>query len=112
VVLALGCAAKNRGLMQNFLQAQTTTISIDGGARVDLSDSYSAIEPLPGGGFATRLRHDTGVTLSAGESSQVDGRLAVSHVVPDGVVDETTRRQIFFRPEDALSIDCRITGSA
>ena len=87
VVLVLGWAAKNRGPVQNFLQAQTTTISIDGGARVDLSDSYSAIEPLPDGGFATRIRYDigvtrSGVTLSAGESLQVDGRLAVSHVVP------------------------------
>ena len=111
VVLALGWAAKNRGLVQNFLQAQTTTISIDGGAPVDLSDAYSAIEPLPDGGFATRIRHDTGVTLSVGESLQVGGTLAVSHPVPEGLLDEATHRQIFFRPEDALTIDCRITAS-
>jgi hypothetical protein len=112
VVLALGWASKNRGLVQNFLQAQTTTISIDGGAVIDLSDSYRAIETFPDGGFGTRIRHDTGVTLSAGESLQVDGTLAVSHVVPEGLLDETTHRQIFFRPEDALSIHCRITASA
>ena len=117
VVLVLGWAAKNRGLVQNFLQAQTTTISIDGGAAVDLSDSYGAIEPLPDGGFATRIRYDigvtrSGVTLSAGESLQVDGTLAVSHVVPGGVLDETTHRQVFFRAEDALPIHCRITASA
>jgi hypothetical protein len=111
VVLALGWASKNRGLVQNFLQAQTTTISIDGAAPVDISDSYSAIGPFPDGGFATRIRHDTGVTLSAGESLQVDGMLAVSHVVPDGVIDETTNRQAFFRPEEPLSIHCRITAS-
>lgn len=112
VVLALGWVAKNRGLVQNFLQAQTTTIAIDGGATIDLGDAYSAIEPRPDGDFATRILHDTGVTLSAGESLQLDGVLAVSHVVPDGVLDETTHRPVFFRPEDALTIHCRITASA
>jgi hypothetical protein len=52
------------------------------------------------------------VTLSAGESLQVDGMLAVSRVVPDGVVDETTHPPVFFRPEEPLSIHCRITASA
>jgi hypothetical protein len=111
VVLALGWVATNRGLVQNFLQAQTTTISIDGAAPVDISDSYSAIEPFPDGGFASRIRHDTGATLSAGESLQVDGMLAVSHVVPDGAMDETTHRPMFFRPEEPLAIHCRITAS-
>ena len=110
-MLRLGWAAKNRGLVQNFLQAQTTRISINGGAPVDLSNSYGSIETLPGDGFATRVRHDSGVTLSAGESLQVDGTLAVNHVVPEGLLDETTHRQIFFRPEDALTIQCRITAS-
>jgi hypothetical protein len=61
VVLALGWVAKNRGLVQNFLQAQTTTISIDG-ATHDISDSYSAIEPFPDGGariaYSSRHRCD------------------------------------------------------
>ena len=112
VVLIVGWAAKNRGLVQNFLQAQTTTITIDGAAPVDLSDSYGAIEARPDGDFVSRIRHDTGVTLSAGESLQVDGLLAVSHPVLDGVIDETTHRPVPFRPEDALSIHCRITASA
>jgi hypothetical protein len=112
VVLALGWVAKNRGLVQNFLQAQTTTISLNGAAPIDISDSYSPIEPRPDGDFASRIRHDTGVTLSAGESLQVDGMLVVSHVVPDGAFDEVTHRPMFFRPEEPLSISCRITASA
>jgi hypothetical protein len=111
VVLGVGWAAKNRGLVQDFLQAQTTKISIDG-ATIDLSDSYSALERLPDGGFVSRIRHDTGVTLSAGESLQVEGELSVSHVVPDAVLDEVTHRQNFFRPEEPLHIHCRITASA
>ena len=50
--------------------------------------------------------------FSAGESLQVDGMLAVSHVVPDAVLDEITHRQTFFRPEEPLPIHCRITASA
>jgi hypothetical protein len=111
VVLALGWVAKNRGLVQNFLNAQTTTIGLNGAAPVDISDSYGAIEPHPDGAFGSRIRRDTGVTLAAGESLQVDGVLAVSHVVPDGVKDETTNRQMFFRPEEPLAIHCRITAS-
>src|SRR5215211_8879932 len=64
VVLMLGWGAMTRGLMKNFLQGQTTTISIDGAAPVDLSDSYSAIEPRPDeGDFVSRIHYDTGVTL-------------------------------------------------
>ncbi len=111
VVLALGWGAKNRGLMKSFLQAQKTTISIDGGAPIDLSDSYGPIEDNEGG-FASRIHHDSGVTLSAGESIQVDGTLAVSHVVPDGVIDEVTHRPVLFRPQNPLAIHCRITATA
>ncbi len=111
VVLTIGWAAKNRGLVQDFLNAQTTTISINGAAPIDISDSYGPIEPFPDGAFATRLRHDTGVTLSVGESLQVDGMLAVSHVVPDALLDEQTHRQVFFRPGEPLQIQCRITAS-
>jgi hypothetical protein len=113
VVLTLGWGAKNRGLMKDFLQAQTTTISINGGAPVDISDSYGPIEPGPEDGFVSRIHHDSGVTLAAGESLQVDAMLAVSHAVPDpGVIDESTHRPALFRPQEPLAFHCRITASA
>jgi hypothetical protein len=49
IVLLFGWAAKNRGLVQAFLNAQTTTISLNGADPVDISDSYGAIRDLPGG---------------------------------------------------------------
>ena len=115
IVLLLAWGAKNQGLVQQFLQAQTTTISLDGAAFIDLSDSYSAIEPDPQEPrFITRIRYDTGVTLAAGESLQVDGMVAVSHVVASGEMffDETTRQPILFRPDEPLAFSCRITASA
>ena len=112
VVLALGWVAKNRGLVKQFLDAQTTTVSLDGAASIDISDSYSEIEPRPGTGeFATGIRHDTGVTLAAGESLKVDGMMAVSHVVASGILDDDTHRPMLFRPAEPISFSCRITAS-
>jgi len=115
IVVAVGWAAKNRGLVQNFLQAQTTTLRFDGGDPVDVSDSYGSIEEvqLDGGAFAARLLFDTGVTLSAGQSLEVDDELVFSHAVVDGLQmrDENTHRPFIFRPDEPLTRHCRITAS-
>jgi hypothetical protein len=116
IVLRFGWAAKNKGLVQAFLNAQTTTISLNGAAPIDVSDSYSAIEKITAGGFleggsVSRVNYDTGVTLSAGESLQVDRTLAVSHTVID-LFDETTHKPVFFQPGDPDTLSCRITASA
>jgi len=116
IVLRFGWAQKNRGQVQAFLNAQTSTISLNGAAPIDVSDSYSPIEELPDGGFldggfVSRVRHDTGVTLSAGESLQVDVTVAVSHTVID-FFDETTHKPVFFQPGDPFTLSCRITASA
>jgi hypothetical protein len=111
IVLRFGWAQKNRGQVQAFLNAQTTTISLNGAAPIDVSDSYSPIEEHPDGGFVSRVRHDTGVTLSAGESLQVDVTTAVSHKVID-FFDETTHKPVFFQPGHPDTLSCRITASA
>jgi hypothetical protein len=110
IVLLFGWAAKKRGLVKDFLQAQTTTISLNGAAPIDISDSYSAVNEFPGGFFATNVRHDTGVTLSAGQSLQADGTITVSHPVPDFLDD--AHRPVLVQPGDPISFSCRITASA
>jgi hypothetical protein len=70
VILGLGWEAKNKGLVQNFLKAQTTTVAVGGAAPLDISDLYGPIEPTPGGDFRSRVRHDTGVSLAAGTPSR------------------------------------------
>src|SRR5215204_896419 len=116
IVLRFGWAAKNKGLVQAFLNAQTSTISLNGAAPIDVSDSYSAIEKLPAGvipegGSVSRVRHDTGVALSAGESLQADVTIVVSNPVID-FFDEDTHKPVLFQPGDPASLSCRITASA
>ena len=116
IVLLFGWASENKGLVQTFLNAQTTTISLNGAAPIEVSDSYSAIEKIPAGGIpeggsVSRVRHDTGVTLSAGESLQADGTIVVSHPVVD-FFDETTHKPGFFQPGHPDTFSCRITASA
>ena len=112
IVVRQGWRSKNKGLVQAFLNAQTTTISIGGGTPVNISNSYGAIKPTDVGGFETLLRHDTGVTLTAGESVEVESVLVLSHVIPEGLLDETTHRQMFNRAGEPLTMHCRITASA
>ena len=111
VVLRFGWVAKNQGLIKNFLQGQTTTISLNGAAPIDISDSYGPIEPVTDG-FVTRVSYDTGVTLAAGESLQVDATQEVSHLLIDGFRDETTNKPLKYSPDEPLGLfHCRITAS-
>jgi hypothetical protein len=113
VVVKLGWEAKEKGLVQSFLKAQTTTVAVGGTAPVDISDSYGPIEPAPNGNFRSHVHFDTGVTLGDGNALQVDGVLALSHLVHDGVTlaDEDTHRPQFFGPGDAFTFGCLITAS-
>jgi hypothetical protein len=114
IVPLFGWVAKNRGLVQAFLNAQTTTISLNGAAPIDISDSYGPIRQVPvpdDRAFASDVRHDTGVTLSAGQSLQADGTIVVSNRVVD-FFDETTHKPVFFQPEHPDTFSCRITASA
>jgi hypothetical protein len=114
IVLLFGWSAKNRGLVQAFLNAQTTTISLNGAAPIDISDSYGPIRQVPvpdGRAFASDVRHDTDGTLSAGQSLQVDGTIVVSNPVVD-FFDEATHKPVLFRPGQPRSFSCRISASA
>ena len=113
VILGLGWEANNRGLVQDFLRAQTTRVVVGDGEPVDISNSYGAIEPTPNGNFRSRVRHDTGVTLAAGDALAVRGVMALSHLVHDGftLADEDTHRPMFFGPGEEFTFACRVTAT-
>ena len=113
VVVAQRWEAKNAGLVQAFLNAQTTTIEVDGGAPLDISGEYVPISAAPGGGYFTRVTHDTGITLGAGESLTFNVVISFSHRVLDGftLADETSHRPLFFGPGVTFEFPCEVTGA-
>jgi hypothetical protein len=112
IVLARGWQAMNRALVQNFLHAQITTFSFNGGPAVNVSGNWGGItEPEEEGGyFSTGLRYDTGLTLSAGESLELDDVLAFSYTITDGLTD-ASGNLLIYRTEEPLAMHCRITAA-
>lgn len=53
----------NRGVATNYLQAQQTLLSLNGGPAVDISDSYSQPAQLPDGEWFVQALYPTGITL-------------------------------------------------
>ena len=113
VVVAQRWEAKNRGLVQTFLNAQTTTLSINGGTALDISGEYVPISAAPGGTYFTRVAHDTGITLGAGDSLTFKVVISFSHRVLDGftLADETSQRPLFFGPGVTFEFPCEVTGA-
>jgi hypothetical protein len=113
VVVAQRWEAKNRGLVQAFLNAQTTTLAVNGGAPLDISGDYVPISAAPDGTYFTRVAHDTGITLGAGESLTFNVVISFSHRVLDGftLADETSHRPLFFGPGVAFEFPCEVTGA-
>lgn len=102
---------KNRGLLEVYLQAQTTTVSVNGGEVIDLSDAYSAPTELTDV-FSSRASYDTGIALAAGESMSFVFVIELSHRLHDGFTfaEEETHRPLFFGPGEAFEFVCTVTG--
>jgi hypothetical protein len=110
VVVANRWEAKNHGLVQFYLNAQTTTITVNGNVS-DISRGYGPIIAVPGA-YRTSLLHDTGVTLAAGQSMTFNLVIAVSHRVHDGftLVDTDSHKFLFFSPGVIFEFPCTVTG--
>jgi hypothetical protein len=114
ISIALAWETKNRGLLVNYLQAQTTTISINGGPPVDASQAYSFSSQDSEDGFSSAMTtYATGITLAAGESMSFVLVITLSHQLLDGFTleDEVTHRPLFFGPGVAFEFACTVTGA-
>ncbi len=111
IVVAVGWVAMTQGLVQDFLNAQTTTVSVNGGVPVDVSGGYIPIFPL-GTDFATRVFYDTGITLGAGDSLRFEVVMSISHRVLDGftLASNENDKPLFFGPGVAFVFPCTVTG--
>ena len=77
VTLTQGWADVKRGYVQDFLNAQRTTLSIDGGPLVDASGNWGPIDS----NNTTLWTYDTGRSLAKGESMVVTFDITVTRQV-------------------------------
>jgi hypothetical protein len=111
LVAVTGWAAKTRGLVEDFLQAQTTTLVVNGSTPIDASSMYDEATTRDPGDWVSFVRVPTGVTLAPGESATLTFTLAVSHRLTDGELfanGERGRPQ--FLDTGAITYSCTVTG--
>jgi hypothetical protein len=113
IVVRQGWAAKNRGLVEDWLNEQTTTFEINGGAPIDASNSHTAIQGYAPGGVASYVYYDTGIVLAPGESMTFHTVLSISHRTLDGVLfadGGDNGKPLFAEPGTQLDVTCTVTG--
>lgn len=82
ITIRQGAAEQTLGILTDFINAQTTTITVNG-ATVDVSNAWPTPEQRPTGDYASFITYPTGITLQAGQSLTVVWVTTVSHVVPE-----------------------------
>jgi hypothetical protein len=83
IVIRQGLAEDTRGGLTALLNAQATTISLNGGTAVDLTDKWSAPASTGDDGWLTTVEYPTGITLAAGQSLTFVFTVSLAHRVPE-----------------------------
>jgi hypothetical protein len=106
VTVRIGWADINRGLVQDFLNAQTTTATVNGSPVANASSYWGPISD----NNVTFWLYDTGVVLGAGDTMTVTADVSLSHPIPGGKDDEG--HPLFNGPGSIFGgpITCTITG--
>jgi len=74
----------NRGVLQNFFNAQTTTLSVNNGAPVNVNSLYGPPHQNPDGSWQVDLIYPTGITLAnPGDSMTFTENLTLSRQVAE-----------------------------
>jgi hypothetical protein len=103
-----GWAAKNRGLVQDFLRSQTTSLGVDGGSAVDMT--YGPLTQNGQDDWGVRFTYGL-PALVAGQSMTVIESLSLSHAVPDGLTfqSDDNSKPHFWGP-GTLAWTCTVTA--
>ena len=112
VVVRQALVFKNLGLTQNYLHAQTSSLSVNGAAAADVSGLWVA--PFAtSGAWQTTLLYPTGITLAAGQSMTFHLVVSLSHPSVDGLSFENgvSGKPVFFGPGPTFDLGvCTVTG--
>ncbi|HEX6700930.1 MAG TPA: hypothetical protein VF101_09395 [Gaiellaceae bacterium] len=100
-------AETRRGVLVAWLNAQTTSLSVNGGPTLDLTGDWTAPEQRSDGSWISSVAHDTGITLGAGESLTFTFEIALSNPVPEVLGGA----QPEFNPAGSQGVwSCTVTG--
>jgi hypothetical protein len=120
IVVRLGDSFRYRGLGVDFLGAQSTNISVNGGSPVNVSGQYGDLVFVTlttdlGAVYSeleSQILYPTGVTLAVGESMTFHLVQTLAHRVPDYSISESGEwSQVFFDgPGTYVDVTCTVTG--
>jgi hypothetical protein len=82
ITIRQGFSEQTLGILTAFLNAQTTTVSVNG-TTVDLSNAWPTPAKTPAGDYLTFIDYPTGITLGAGDSLSIVWVTTLAHVVPE-----------------------------
>jgi hypothetical protein len=106
LVLRYTWAARTRGLVQDFLDAQTPLSAVVDGAAVANPERYwtGPYYNATAGYWAATWRYDTGIISSFDHPYTIDIESFATHRLLDGFVfaDDQTHRPLFAQPGDPL----------
>ena len=110
VTVGVGYGQQSRGRIQNFINSQTTTASLDGVAVPGATGLWSAPEAV-GDAYATFWRVSAGVLAQPGDTATVTLQTNLSHRIP-GAKDPDTGKPSFDGPGDLFpeNFTCTVTA--
>jgi hypothetical protein len=106
-----GWAAKTRGLVQDFMSSQTTTLSMDGGQPVEMAAFYGSIAQSGPDDWGVRFAYGL-QPLSSGQSTTVVESIVLPHRIPDGIAVQTgDNSKPYFWGPGTLTWTCMVTAA-
>ena len=109
IVVRNGFSTKTYGLNVDFLKAETTTISVNGGPTVDISSLYGAPTQPSDGTWVSNAFYATGVTLAnPGDTMTFTISVSLSHRFADVLAGPG--QPLFGGPGVIFSGTCTVTA--
>jgi hypothetical protein len=108
----------NRGLAQNWLNDQTTTVSVNGGPPVNVNSLYGAPTQQPDGTWLGVFTYPTGITLAnPGDSLTFTMTVTLAHLLAEEVNGPVGFRlgfapgTVFFTPAGTGTASCTVAAT-
>jgi hypothetical protein len=103
IVIRQGWVATTKKYDQDFVQAQRTFVSVNGGPQIDLSHDWTTPREYSAGNWTTYVFYPTAIVLSPGQSMSFHFETTLKRRIFDGYG--------YAGPGTLWDIDCTVTGA-